>query len=67
MEVYPALLTDLEKVAIKRKAIKRVLFLSEGGGATVEVALIMSASPTTSEVTAGEIHLALHPLRHVRD
>lgn len=67
LEVYPQLLIDLEKVAIKRKAIKRVLFLAEGGGTTVEVALIMTASPPTSEVTAGEIHIALHPLRHIRD
>jgi serine/threonine-protein kinase len=67
LEVYPQLLGDLEKVAIKRKAIKRVLYLAEGGGTTVEVALIMTASPPTSEVTAGEIHVALHPLRLIRE
>ncbi len=67
LDVYPQLLRDLENVAVKRKAIKRVLYLAEGGGATVEVAVVLTASPTTSEVTAGEVHIALHPLRIVKD
>ncbi len=66
LEIYPQLLHDLESVAVKRKAIKRVLYLAEGGGSTVEVAVVLTASPSTSQVTAGEIHLALHPLRHIR-
>lgn len=67
LEIYPQLLRDLESVATQRKAVKRVLYLAEGGGTTVEVALILTASPTTNEVTAGEIHIALHPLRSIRD
>lgn len=66
LDVYPQLLRDLETVASKRKALKRVIYLAEGGGATVEVAVVLSASPLSSEVTAGEVHLALHPLRNVR-
>jgi PAS domain-containing protein len=66
LEVYPTLLADLDAVITKRKAIKRVIYLAEGGGATVEVAVVLTASPASSEVTAGEVHLALHPLRHVR-
>jgi PAS domain-containing protein len=67
LEVYPQLLADLEKVEIKRKAVKRVLYLAEGGGSTVEVAMILTASPAASEVTAGEIHITLHPLRNIRE
>jgi PAS domain-containing protein len=67
LDVYPQLMRDLENVAAKRKAVKRVLYLAEGGGATVEVAVVLTASPTVSEVTAGEVHIALHPLRIVKD
>jgi len=65
LEVYPGLMRDLELTASRRGAIKRVIYLSEGGGEAVEVAVLLTASPTASEVTAGEIHIALHPLRHV--
>jgi tRNA A-37 threonylcarbamoyl transferase component Bud32 len=64
-EVCPTLLADLATVATKRTSVKRVLQLSEGGGALVEAAIVMSPAPSTSEVTAGEIHVLLHPLRHV--
>ncbi len=66
LEVYPKLIEDLEHVVARRKPIKRVIYLAEGGGQTVEVAVVLTASPTSSEVTAGEVHLALHPLRSVR-
>jgi serine/threonine protein kinase len=62
-DVYPAFLDDLQKVASKRRPLKRVIYLSEGGGRVVEVAVIMTP-PTASEapVTAGEVHIAFHPL-----
>ncbi len=66
LEVYPTLLPDLQLTHARRVALKRVIYLAEGGGATVEVAVVMTPSPPTCEVTAGEIHLALHPLRHVK-
>lgn len=66
LEVYPTLLQDLDAVVTRRKPIKRVIYLAEGGGQTVEVAVVLTASPTSSEVTAGEVHLALHPLRSIR-
>jgi len=62
-EVYPDLFADLEAVSAKRRPIKRVIYLNEGGDRVVEVALVLSAAPNTAEVTAGEIHLILHPLR----
>ncbi|MCE9574075.1 MAG: serine/threonine protein kinase [Deltaproteobacteria bacterium] len=65
LEVCPTLLTDLAAVSTKRTSVKRVLQLSEGGGALVEAAIVMSPAPSTSEVTAGEVHILLHPLRHV--
>jgi hypothetical protein len=29
----------------------------------IEAAILLSPAPTAAEVTAGEIHLVLHPLR----
>jgi hypothetical protein len=52
-------------VAARHATLKRVFRLSEGGGSLVEVALVLTPAPTSSEVTAGEIHLALHPLRTI--
>ena len=62
-EVYPGLFADLEEVATKRRPIKRVIYLNEGGDRVVEAAIVLSAAPSAAEVTAGEIHLVLHPLR----
>ncbi|MEZ4404045.1 MAG: serine/threonine-protein kinase [Kofleriaceae bacterium] len=65
LEVYPTLLRDLAAATARRAPIKRVIYLAEGGGATVEVAVLITPAAATAEVTAGELHLALHPLRHV--
>jgi len=65
LEIYPSLLRDLASTMARRSSVKRVIYLSEGGGATVEVAVLITPAPATAEVTAGELHLALHPLRHV--
>lgn len=65
LEIYPNLLRDLAAAIARKAAVKRVIYLSEGGGATVEVAVLITPAPGTAEVTAGELHLALHPLRHV--
>jgi PAS domain-containing protein len=62
-EVYPTLFRDLEEVAANRRPIKRVLYLHEGGDRMIEAAILLSAAPTAAEVTAGEVHLVLHPLR----
>ncbi len=61
-EVYPALMDDLGTVLDKRGTIKRIIYLSEGGGVIVQVAVILTAAVTDAAVTAGEIHIALHPL-----
>jgi eukaryotic-like serine/threonine-protein kinase len=62
-EVYPTLFEDLELVATKRQPIKRVIYLNEGGDRVVEAAVVLTAAPSAAEVTAGEVHLVLHPLR----
>jgi eukaryotic-like serine/threonine-protein kinase len=62
-EVYPTLFEDLLEVALKRRPIKRVIYLNEGGDRVVEAAVVLSAAPSAAEVTAGEVHLVLHPLR----
>jgi len=62
-DLYPGLFDDLEEVATKRRPIKRIIYLHEGGERVVEAAILLSAAPTAAEVTAGEIHLVLHPLR----
>ena len=63
VEVYPGLLDDL--AAARRGPIKRVIYLAAGGGMAVEVAVLLTPSPSSSEVTAGDIHVALHPLREL--
>ncbi|MEJ7597157.1 MAG: protein kinase [Kofleriaceae bacterium] len=62
-EVYPTLFEDLAEVASTRRPIKRVIYLNEGGDRVVEAAVVLSPAPSASEVTAGEVHLVLHPLR----
>jgi serine/threonine-protein kinase len=62
-EVYPTLFEDLEAVAQSRRPIKRVIYLNEGGDRVIEAAVVLSAAPTGAEVTAGEVHIVLHPLR----
>jgi serine/threonine-protein kinase len=62
-EVYPTLFEDLEAVAASRRPIKRVIYLNEGGDRVIEAAVVLSAAPTGAEVTAGEVHIVLHPLR----
>ena len=64
-EVYPTLFRDLEEVATKRRPIKRIIYLYEGGDRMIEAAILLSAAPNAAEVTAGEVHLVLHPLRVV--
>lgn len=62
-EVYPTLFEDLEAVATTRRPIKRVIYLNEGGDRVIEAAVVLSAAPSAAEVTAGEVHIVLHPLR----
>jgi eukaryotic-like serine/threonine-protein kinase len=64
-EVYPTLFEDLEEVAAKRRPIKRVIYLNEGGDRVIEAAVVLTAAATTAEVTAGDVFLVLHPLRAV--
>jgi tRNA A-37 threonylcarbamoyl transferase component Bud32 len=66
-EVCPTLLHDLVAVAQRRHSVKRVIHLSEGGGAVIEAAIVMTPAPNASEVTAGEIHILLHPLRQLAE
>jgi len=62
-DFYPAFLDDLRRCAERRKQHKRIIYLSEGGGRVVEVAVIMTP-PRASDapVTAGEVHITFHPL-----
>jgi serine/threonine-protein kinase len=62
-EVYPSLFDDLQLVAATRRSLKRVIYLNEGGDRVVEAAVVLAAAPSGAEVTAGEIHIVLHPLR----
>ncbi len=62
-DVYPTLFEDLEHVATHRRPIKRVIYLNEGGDRVIEAAIVLSAAPSAAEVTAGEVHIVLHPLR----
>jgi serine/threonine-protein kinase len=62
-DVYPTLFEDLEEVASRRRPIKRVIYLNEGGDRVIEAAAVLSAAPNASEVTAGDVFLVLHPLR----
>jgi len=64
-DVYPTLFADLEEVATTRRPVKRIVYLHEGGDRTIEAAILLSPAPTGAEVTAGEIHLVLHPLRAI--
>jgi PAS domain-containing protein len=65
-EVCPTLFDDLRNAIANRRTIKRAIYLSEGGDATIEAALIITPAPSSAEVTAGELHLLLHPLRAIR-
>ena len=62
-DIYPSLFDDLAEVATKRRPIKRIIYLHEGGDRVIEAAILLSAAPTSAEVTAGEVHVVLHPLR----
>lgn len=62
-DLYPELFEDLAEVAAKRRPIKRIIDLHEGGERVIEAAVLLSAAPTAAEVTAGEVHIVLHPLR----
>jgi PAS domain-containing protein len=64
-EVYPSLFDDLQLVATTRRSVKRVIYLNEGGDRVVEAAVVLAAAPSDAEVTAGEIHIVVHPLRTV--
>ena len=54
-----------EATPAKRAQLKRIIYLSEGGGLVVEAAVILTPAPSQTEVTAGEVYITLHPLRHV--
>lgn len=62
-EVYPSLFDDLEEVAARRRPIKRVLYLNEGGDRVIEAAVVLTPAPNAAEVVAGDVFLVLHPLR----
>lgn len=62
-EVYPSLFDDLQTVAATRRPLKRVIYLNEGGDRVVEAAVVLAPAPSAAEVTAGEVHIVLHPLR----
>ncbi len=61
-EIYPSLFDDLAACVASRRTIKRVIYLHEGGDRIVEAAVVLTAAPSSAEVTAGEVHLFFHPL-----
>lgn len=63
VDVCPTLLADLRTVAKSREMQKRVIHLSEGGGRVVEAVLVLTPARRNATVTAGEVHILLHPLR----
>jgi PAS domain-containing protein len=64
-DVFPSLFDDLQTVAATRRSLKRVMYLNEGGDRVVEAAVVLAPANTGAEVTAGEIHIVIHPLRAV--
>jgi PAS domain-containing protein len=62
-DVYPSLFDDLAQVATSRRSLKRVIYLNEGGDRVVEAAVVLANANASAEVTAGEIHIVIHPLR----
>jgi hypothetical protein len=62
-DVYPSLFDDLAQVAATRRSLKRVIYLNEGGDRVVEAAVVLAPAHAGAEVTAGEIHIVIHPLR----
>ena len=65
-EVAPTLLDDIKMAITKHQTVKRVIYLSEGGGQLVEAAVVLTPAPSSAQVTAGEAHMVLHPLRQLR-
>jgi hypothetical protein len=62
-DVCPSIVQDIRMAATSRQTIKRLIYLAEGGGSIVEAAIVLTPAPRSAEVTAGEVHLLLHPLR----
>jgi PAS domain-containing protein len=64
-EVYPQLFADLEEVAARRQPVKRVLDLRDGDDRVVQAAIVLAAASPGAEVTAGDVVIAVHPLRAI--
>ena len=60
-QVYPQLFADLAEVLAQRRPITRVLSLDEGDR-VVPAAVMLACAPAEAEVTAGQVHIVLHPL-----
>ncbi|MEM9494007.1 MAG: protein kinase, partial [Myxococcota bacterium] len=66
VDVYPTLLHDLDQVAKTRTVIKRIIHICERkSGPIVEVAVILSPGASELAVTAGNVHITLHPLGRI--
>jgi eukaryotic-like serine/threonine-protein kinase len=63
VELYPALLDDLARAASERRTLKNIIVLAEGGEKRVHAAIVMRPAPRGVEVTAGEVHIVVHPLK----
>lgn len=64
-EVYPSILDDLTYVASSRSPVQRIIRLPAEDDGTVEVAVLLSAVPGSAGVTAGAVHMTVHPLGRV--
>ncbi|MCG8417559.1 MAG: protein kinase [Proteobacteria bacterium] len=63
LDVYPTLLDDLDYTAKNRCPVKRIIHLRQKKRPVVEVAVHLTPGPSKAAITAGDVHITLHPLR----
>ena len=63
VDVYPALLDDLQLVAADGSTRKQLIELRERDGTIVETVVILTPAPGERQVTVGDVYLAVHPVR----
>jgi eukaryotic-like serine/threonine-protein kinase len=63
LDVYPTLLDDLQLVASDGSTRRQLVELRDRSGLIIETAVILTPAPGERLVTAGDVYLAVHPLR----
>jgi serine/threonine-protein kinase len=64
---YPTLLDDLQLVASDRRSIRQVISVPSRGGRSVRTLISLTPPPPDKSITAGDVHIAIHPLSPTRD